>query len=430
MNIVVTVKQVPDPNTPTKLLTIDARAKRVIPPAGIPPVMNGYDANALEEAVRLKEQRGAKVTAVSVGDDGARDALRRAIAMGASEAIHVEGAADLDSSSTAEVLAAAIARLAPFDLMLCGRQASDTDGGQVLFGLAELLGLPAVSPIKKIVEVQDGALVVDRIIEDGTQRVRVELPALLGVSSEVNQPRYPAMKGVLIAKRAEIPTWRRGDLALGDRTPGRGASAVRRDARSADGAHRGGLAGRDRNAAGRATARGGADLMGTVLVVGDAPRGKLRPQLFRGGRRRPRFWPRRSGARLSAALVGQDLGAAADAFLAAGMAELYVVDSARHEPYVGEEYAAAGEAIIGACSPGVALFPHTLDTREWVARLAARRRTGLVTDCVRLAVDDGSGRDDEAGVRWQRRPPSTSCAGRRRWPRCGPGRTRPRRPGP
>jgi electron transfer flavoprotein beta subunit len=179
-------------------------------------VTNGYDANALEEAVRLKEQRGAKVTAMSVGDGGARDALRRAVAVGADAAIHVDEAADLDSASTAEVLAAAIRRLAPVDLILCGRQASDTDGGQVLFGLAELLGLPAVSPVKRIVLAEEGVLVVDRLTEDGTQRIRVELPALLGVSSEVNQPRYPAMKSVLLARRAEIPTWRRPDLGLGD----------------------------------------------------------------------------------------------------------------------------------------------------------------------------------------------------------------------
>jgi len=216
MNIIVTVKQVPDPNTPPKLLTIDDAAKRVLAPASIPPLMNGYDANALEEAVRLKEQRGAKVVTVSVGDDGARDALRRSIAMGATEAVHVEDAPDLDSSSAAEVLAAAIRRLGSVDLVLCGRQASDTDGGHALFGLAELLGLPAVSPIKKIVAVEEQALVVERISEDGTQTVRVELPALLGVSSEVNQPRYPAMKGVLIAKRAQVPTWRRTDLGLGD----------------------------------------------------------------------------------------------------------------------------------------------------------------------------------------------------------------------
>lgn len=235
MNIVVTIKQVPDPNTPPKLLTIDNAAKRVLAPAAIPPVMNGYDANALEEAVRLKERRGAKVTAVSVGDDGARDALRRAIALGATAAVQVEDAADLDSSSTAEALAAAIAKLGPFDLILCGRQASDTDGGQVLFELAELLGLPAVSPVKKIVEVEDGALVVERIVEDGAQRVRVELPALLGVSSELNQPRYPAMKGVLIAKRAPIPTWRRADLGLPEldrRVEVRGLYVETREART------------------------------------------------------------------------------------------------------------------------------------------------------------------------------------------------------
>lgn len=214
MNIVVTVKQVPDPNTPPKLFTIDDTGRRVLAPAGIPLVMNGYDANAVEEAVRLKEQRGGKVTVVSVGDAVVHDTLRRAMAMGANAAIHVEDSADLDSLSTAQMLAAAIAKLGPFDLVLCGRQASDTDGGQVLFGIAELLGLPSVSPIKKIVQVEDQVLVVDRMTDDGAQRVRVELPALIGVSSEANQPRYPAMKGMLIAKRAQIPTWRRSDLAL------------------------------------------------------------------------------------------------------------------------------------------------------------------------------------------------------------------------
>jgi electron transfer flavoprotein beta subunit len=214
MHIVVTVKQVPDPNTPPRLFTIDEAARRVVPPPGIPPVLNGYDANALEEAVRLREQKGATVTAVGAGDDGARDGLRQAIARGATAAVHVQAPPDLDSASTAEVLAAAIRKLGPVDLVLCGRQASDTDGGQVLFGLAELLGLPAVSPIKKVVEVEAAALVVDRIAEDGTQRVRVELPALIGVSSEANQPRYPAMKGTLIARRAQIPTWQRADLGL------------------------------------------------------------------------------------------------------------------------------------------------------------------------------------------------------------------------
>jgi len=126
--------------------------------------------------------------------------------------------------------------------------------------------------------------------------------------------------------------------------------------------------------------------MGDVLVVGDAPRGKLAPGSFEVAAA-GRLLADGLGGRLVGGLVGRDLAAAAEAFLAAGMAELYVVDDARCAPGVGEACTAAGDAILEGCAPAVVLFPHTLDTREWAARLAARRRTGLVTDCVRLAVD-------------------------------------------
>jgi electron transfer flavoprotein alpha subunit len=129
--------------------------------------------------------------------------------------------------------------------------------------------------------------------------------------------------------------------------------------------------------------------MASILVVGAAPRGALGPVSFEVAAA-GRILADALGARLVGALVGRDLGAAADAFLTTGMAELYVVDGVRYEPYVGAEYVAAGEAILEACAPAVALFPHTFDTREWAARLAARRRTGLVTDCVRVAVEDTS----------------------------------------
>jgi electron transfer flavoprotein beta subunit len=217
MEIVVTVKQVPDPNIPPAHFAIDPAGKRVTGPAGIPPLMNGYDANALEAALRLREQHGGKVTVVSAGDESVRDTLRRAVAMGANAAVHVgEPDGSDDGSVTALLLAEAIRRLGPVDLVLCGRQASDTDAGQVLFGIAERLGLPAVSPVKAIVEIAEGAVVVERIAEDGTQRVSVRLPALIGVSSETNEPRYPAMKGVMAARRAQIPTWSRTDLGLGE----------------------------------------------------------------------------------------------------------------------------------------------------------------------------------------------------------------------
>src|SRR5918999_79997 len=110
MRIVVTVKQVPDPDIPPSHFKVDSAANRVVPPSGVAPVMNGYDANALEEALRLKEKHGGKVTVISLGPDSARDTLKRAIAMGADAAVHVNDPAlvDADSTTTAAALAAAI----------------------------------------------------------------------------------------------------------------------------------------------------------------------------------------------------------------------------------------------------------------------------------------------------------------------------------
>ena len=216
MDIVVTVKQVPDPDIPPTHFKVDEAAKKVIPPAGVNPVMNGYDAHALEAALRLKEQLGGKVTVVSLGPDSARDSLKRAIAMGADAAVHVNDPTlnEADSTTTAAALAAAIKKLDHVDLVLSGRQASDTDGGQVHLGVASLLGLPAVSPVQKIDEASADSLTVERIVEDGYQRLKITLPALLGVSSELNEPRYPPLKGIMAAGRAQIPVWTASDLGL------------------------------------------------------------------------------------------------------------------------------------------------------------------------------------------------------------------------
>src|SRR5919198_4879386 len=157
LNIIVTVKQVPDPDIPPSHFKVDEVAKRVVPPAGVAPVMNGYDANALEEALRLKDKHGGKITVLSLGPDSARDSLKRAVAMGADGAIHINDPKlnEADSTLTAAALAAAIRKIGEYDLVLCGRQASDTDGGHVHLGVAEALGLPAVSPIQKIESAED-----------------------------------------------------------------------------------------------------------------------------------------------------------------------------------------------------------------------------------------------------------------------------------
>jgi electron transfer flavoprotein beta subunit len=221
MDIVVTVKQVPDPDIPPTHFKIDEAVRKVVPPAGVAPVMNGYDANALEAALRLKEQLGGKVTVVSLGPDSAKDTLKRAIAMGADAAIHVNDPSlnEAESATTAQALAAAINKLDHFDLVLSGRQASDTDGGQVHLGVARNLGIPAVSPVQKIEESAADSLIAERIVEDGYQRLKVKLPALLGVSSEMNEPRYPPLKGIMAAGRAQIPVWTAADLGLEAASP-------------------------------------------------------------------------------------------------------------------------------------------------------------------------------------------------------------------
>jgi electron transfer flavoprotein beta subunit len=221
MNVVVCIKQVPDPDIPPSHFRIDAAARKVVPPPGVAPVMNGYDANALEAALQLKEQHGGTVTALSLGPDAARDTLKRAIAMGADAAVLVNDPALLDGDAwlTAAALARALHKLGGVDLVLCGRQASDTDGGQVGLGLAELLELPAVAPVQKIDVAGDGTLRVERLAEDGYEVIEVRLPALLAVSSEIGAPRYPPLRGIMAAGRAQIPVWTAGDLGLAGPEP-------------------------------------------------------------------------------------------------------------------------------------------------------------------------------------------------------------------
>lgn len=216
MHIVVTLKQVHDPNTPAVLLKIGTDGRTVELPAGMSQIMNGYDANAVEAALALRSKNGGTITAISVGDEFCKNGLRRAIGMGVDNGVHITGPTGLaaDSAVVAALLAAAIGKLGPVDLILCGRQASDTDAGQVPFLLAEELRLPAVSPVKEFRAVESRAVIVDRVADGYTQRLRASLPVLLGVSNEINKPRPVPLKGVMLAKKAEIPTWTSADLAV------------------------------------------------------------------------------------------------------------------------------------------------------------------------------------------------------------------------
>ena len=215
MDIIVCVKQVVDPEAPPSTFKIDASTNTVVPPPGVPPVISTFDEYAIEAALRIKEQVGGKVTALSLGANLLRDVVKKPLAMGADELILLEDPAfiDGDSWSTAQALSMAIKKIGQYDLILCGRQAADWDAGQVGSGIAEILGLPSVTVAKKI-DITDGKARVERVTTDGYEVIEVPLPALITVSSEIGEPRYPTIKGIMAAKKKEPVIWKPADIGV------------------------------------------------------------------------------------------------------------------------------------------------------------------------------------------------------------------------
>ena len=213
MDIIVTIKQVPDPEAPKESFRIDEAAKKILNPTNVDPVINGYDENAIEAALQIKEGGGGKVTAICMGEEGAARALKQALAMGVDEAIllHDAAFAGADATSTAYVLAEAIKKIGTYDLILCGRQASDWDQAQVPVGIAEFLGVPSVTAVQKVAP-QSGTVRVERLLEDGYEVVDVPMPCLVTVSNEANRPRYPTLKGIMAAGKKKIPTWNAAEI--------------------------------------------------------------------------------------------------------------------------------------------------------------------------------------------------------------------------
>jgi electron transfer flavoprotein beta subunit len=228
VEIIVTLKQVPDPEAPKESFRIDEATKKILNPANVDPVINGFDENAIEAALQIREARGGKVTAVCMGEESASRALKQALAMGVDEAVLLQDAAfaDADAVATAYVLAEAIKKLGTYDLILCGRQASDWDQAQVPSGIAEFLGLPSVVAVQKV-EAHDGGVRVQRILEDGYEVLDVQTPCLVTVSNEANRPRYPTLKGIMAAGKKKIPVWHTTELGVDPAKTGRTGSLTR-----------------------------------------------------------------------------------------------------------------------------------------------------------------------------------------------------------
>lgn len=218
MNIIVCIKQVPDPEGPQECFLIKPETMRV-EPRGIPPVLSLFDENALEAALRIKDvyKDEVKITVVSIGKKISNAVLQKALAVGADELVKVEGepfdSACLDSFATATAIVASIRKLGAYDLILAGRQSADCNAGQVGIFLAGLLGIPAVTLARKVV-VQGAHVVVERLLSSGYEKVRTLLPAVVIVSNEAGEMRYPTMIQRMEAKKKPVKTWDAQDIGF------------------------------------------------------------------------------------------------------------------------------------------------------------------------------------------------------------------------
>ncbi len=200
MNITVCIKQVPD----TAEIRINPETNTLMR-EGVPSIINPFDLNAIEAALQIRDQAGGKVTVLTMGPPQAETSLRDAIAMGADEAVLLsdKAFAGSDTWATSYTLAKAIEKLGA-DIIFCGKQAIDGDTAQVGPETAEFLNIPHISYIRKIEEVTDKTIRVQRLMDEGYDIVESSLPVLLTVVKELNDPRMPSLKGKMAAKKAEI----------------------------------------------------------------------------------------------------------------------------------------------------------------------------------------------------------------------------------
>ena len=201
MNIIVCIKQVPE----TTEVRINPETNTLMR-EGVKSIINPFDMYAIEEGVRLKEKFGGKVTVLTMGPPQAETALKEAISLGADDAVLLSDRAfaGSDTWATSYTLAAGVRKLKEYDLIICGKQASDGDTAQVGPGIATHLDIPQVTYVKKIEEVKDKVIKVERMTEEGYEIIESSLPLLITVVKEINTPRVPSLRGLMRSKQAKI----------------------------------------------------------------------------------------------------------------------------------------------------------------------------------------------------------------------------------
>jgi len=210
LKIIACIKQVPD--SEAKVKAEDGQVSW----GEAPLVINPFDEYAVEGALLTKEANdGSTVTALCIGPESAKDALKHALAMGADEAVLVSDPAltEIDSVAAARVLAAAIQKIGDADMIVFGRQTLDNGSGLTTAQVARVLGLPLLGLAGQI-KVQDGSVTIDRVIEEGRVTVNAKMPVVLSVVQSIGEPRYPSFMGIRKASKANIPIWSLADLGI------------------------------------------------------------------------------------------------------------------------------------------------------------------------------------------------------------------------
>ena len=214
MNIYVFVKRVPDTESKIKI----NHETNTINEEGLNFVLSPYDEYAVEEALRLREASGGKVTVVTVGSDEALTTLKKCLAMGADEAVLLkdETPETYDGLRTAKIIARAVEKkFTDHTLLLFGKQSVGADNAQVPSMVAELLGLPQANVVTKL-EIEGNKGTAHREIEGALEKVSLSLPAVISAQNGLNEPRYETLKGIMAAKKKEIPVVALVDLELKD----------------------------------------------------------------------------------------------------------------------------------------------------------------------------------------------------------------------
>ncbi|MDP8253603.1 MAG: electron transfer flavoprotein subunit beta/FixA family protein [Candidatus Kaelpia aquatica] len=225
MKVIVCIKQVPD----TTNVKIDPETNTLIR-EGVESIINPFDTYAIEEGLRIKERLdGVEVIALTMGPPQAEEALREAISLGVDRAVLLSDRkfAGSDTWATSYALSKAIEKIGDYGLIICGKQAIDGDTAQVGPGISSWLDLPQAAYVRHIEKLSRDKATVERMTEEGYDVIEIPFPAVFTVVKEINEPRFPSLKGKMRAKRAEIEVWSAADVGLDESCVGLNNSPTR-----------------------------------------------------------------------------------------------------------------------------------------------------------------------------------------------------------